>query len=1723
MADRAVQKRTFYPAALQPTASEISAHARHKRRWFPRHKEIWRRTRDYKVAQRYLSKPTYFSGALQLAVGFLVLVLGSWFLWPDLISKAMRSGFVTASGTVLKPVPSFGVVFLSIQGCVSILGFMVLNERKKRNYSQLVKDRYEEWIRRKEVKQEDLQHVLLPHYDKPCPYDPTDPDINIVLGEYFDNDAHKFGPVAHWYTLKMKGMKTGGTVIFGVTGSGKTSSVLRPVMRQSLGWMAHVDFDPENRGREKVAGFILDPKGSLAYDAKAVLETAGTDPVLDPHQISKNGPANITGLYYLMHEQKGALGEGGKMLFEPEFIKKYRGRSDDYLELGYDEAKVDKVWKKFQEFQDAASGLSKKLVDATADAPIPRNQLTIALPSSSQGASSGLIDLLEAKGDAKSYPTRQVLANLKIEIDAIQWARHLDKFTAAMVEPLGIAMDDLVRWLWVGRKADGPTDDKSGQSVVVHPMIPGTPFSMLNSLEAYAVNRNQIRRYAPAKQRPIGGIDDYKDAWAMREVRMWAFRDKQVGVARRAEASARMYALMQRFLKNDPNLKNQEKAEAYGTQLGRDINLLTRPLNELLGEHAVAWDWGRPAVVVHEDLKTTTERIRGSLEPWMVEAFRKGDYQSLSVPISEVPKPEEVSDEKRKELKGRYVEPDPVVVLARRASEMRQAEHRLLGQLLAEARDGLSGATKEVNDQAEVWAKILEDKLARVAIPKDGGRVREFILGALDAIRVNQGGENNLAADLVATILGMPTLPTPQTRNLMKGLYKAVGDKGEEFGVQAAFGAANVPGAQLHHYLHEATDAVADAWLKKPLGGVLVVGHSFLQSLGYEESQRDVLMTELRAALKALADNWVHAHLAALELVLENPTWAERLGEIGRKGLELFREADRYSRMGALVGYVEDSLVTDPRERKKASPNADWGDLIWSWETINKKARVAPFWRGPMTGLDMTPLHATQWDPAWSAIVWRLLGYSLNAAPQSLTPLAKLARRCTELGMYHQASLEAFQASVAPNIAWRTDGPYAYNPLYADDLAPIVVAGTFNQTVFAATSEGKDSSDAFWENASFTVVFNLLQTLLLVDGYATFPKIDALVTNEAILREYMDILRERVAKRDGSPEDIEVMTNILRWADGEWLTEASAKSETKDNIIRSLSVVTQPFKEPRFAICFAPAAKEDCSFPSWTWCMREGKVVVGNLPWEKYEKVAKVVLPLANKTFQKAVMMRDGVRPVNERIVKENRKEIEVSWRYINELMEGLKGNAAERLVLSIYLGRSLNEERKHASRNRDSEHELRELVGGDHYLVLWRKSLKDHTGLRNPTRCFGDVFLRQSRMGLDSADMMLGFLAGASGKAKPFSGEYLLASRQVQAGIEAGFFIHLLAMTREGTSSLGARAGDGNRTAEALLSIFTQAINLKEAGAIRDLLGYRNAEAVATDAKALPGLLVDEMADVLSRTAIVRLTSRLDQLIHDERMSGSAENYDGGAADAMRPRIRLQKAYLAMRALEAQIAQMPNTERAVLYLTDEAHFFVNGREDAQFVSVARSANALNFYSTQSPNSLIAKMGDEVTKQFLDSLPNRVILRMPDSKTAEACAEYMGGKTYRQVYEKSISQSFDDVRMDRTSGAGRGKSEGGSVSVQVKEEERWVVDLHQIVNLQAMECFAMVWDGKKNAEVRRVYTKPDYLYVTPAVRNFKRSGDKRYADLPKDIKDGEDLYALTVPRLLEYGVIDASR
>jgi len=1695
-------RRQFYPAVTKPTAPELSQHNKRKSNWFPIQKQIWKKTTAYQAALNYLSRPHYKKQAFWVGFITLSLGLGSWWLFTDPFTKAVRTGYTKANGEHLNPASNIFVTFLAVQGALSVLGFMFVAETKKRNGASLTKERYEEWLRRQDVTQEDLQRTLLPKYDAPHPYDPSNPDINFVLGEYYDNDAHKFGPVAHWYVMRMKGLQTGGMIIFGVTGAGKTSSILRPIMRQAFGWMAHVSYDPDNRGREKTAGFVLDPKGSLAVDTRQVLMTAGMDPILDPLQDKASDP-KLTPLIHLLHD--------GKDTVDPAVLAAYRGREDDYLELGYDELRVNRIWDNFQLIQTVAKRLVGEYSTPTISDPSERTnflegaEVRITGESfttkSEDGTSSVTVSFNEGaiqilSGSKAPMPRRVILASRTV-FRQIPWnaatLRHGDA-----IAPLYRSMDGLMQSVFLGRNEPSPQIDSGARGVglEIHPQIPGLLYSTRNALEAFAATRNLVRRFAPAKQSPVATLREYRAAWLLRESRMWEFSEVQVVDARRTISAARVAAIDARLDYEELPKATSRESEAFASQVIRDVTPLITPLQRLLGDGAVAPEYARPKVTPSDLMRAVVDKVKTALDHGLASRLASGDFLPYTVPTSEVPKPHPVDKATEDRLKGRYSAPDPVVLLVQRAGELREREGALTDRLLAAAGQGFKAALAEVEFVTKSLAEEVSNRIkAQGGAPPEG---LETSLGELaSAMTMTWGGSDGLAADLVATHLGMAALPAP---GVDFHRLAALGGKAQEFAAQA-LSASRFLGMDHDERLAQAADAVAEGWVEtaQTPGPVL---RAILKSSRMEEARIDQSFQHLQVALKGVFRSWVTSHMAALEEAMESPALRAEALALCDEGLTFAKDLDPIV-MGGGVNYDSpDGKIKD---------ELPWFRAIWTHD-LHGKAKVlrhGPFWRGPMGGRDMTPLHASQWDPVWGKTAWTLLSHTLTALPTTMalhitsnagvdSSLRWIARRGAMLGEYHCSCLESFRVTVAPNIAWRTDGCFAFNPLYAPDLAAIVIAGTFNDTAFEATSDGKDSSDPFWQNASFSTVFNILQVLTLVDGYATFPRIDTLVTNEEILREYLDELRDRLKNRQGRSEDMETISNILKWADGEWLTAASAKSETKDNIIRSLSVVTQPFKEPKFSVCFAPSAKEDISFPSFTWVMREGKIVACNLPYERYEKVAKVVLPLANKNFQKAVQMRDGVRGTNAEIVKRNRGEIKGLHEQAANLRAQIQNTAAEVRVLEVFF----------SSRKGP----------GDHLLGVWSAGKDTNAILRRDLVCMGDAFMSPARLSALKRDALVGFVLGATRKTTPYDGLYLASQPSGRAGIEAGFFC---AMLNKQGGNLSAVLQEGPAAKRLVEAIRTALSNTRGEEGNRNLWSGSDADLDHLVAD-LPAVLLQPVSKSLGRDTRLALVAEFKRLSSDHRSSNAEDASAMAAGQGSLPTARLGQVTAKIRALEDEIAEMPNTERPVVYMVDEAQRFVQ-QGDPQYVAVSRSCNALNFYSTQSPNALMARLDEAKTKQFLDNLPNRVILRMPDSKSAESCAEYLGGKKRFQIVETNVSQNFKDVRADTIQGGGRGQSEGGSVSVSMKEEERWVVDLQAIVNLQAMEAYAMVWDGKKNTAPRRIYTKPDYLYTVPEIRSYKRMAGTRYGDLPKEYPEGMDLYALTVPRLLELGVIDASR
>ncbi|OQA37296.1 MAG: hypothetical protein BWY56_01090 [Acidobacteria bacterium ADurb.Bin340] len=253
---RFVEMRDFYPAAERPLDAERADLKARKRALDRRQNEA--RTRMERHAT--ISRPKNGANA-QVAVGVFVLgAVGLGALLGAEATKAWFFGLKDAAGTTTLIPGAFGrTVFLAFQGALGASWVTHIKQKQKARLEDLERKRFQEWTTSVALKDGDLVPALLPSYVRPNPYNPIDDAFEFVIGEHYGTEGHKFSHQADWYGIPFEGLVTGGTVVFGISGSGKTAAVIKPFMRQVFGWKATVDYDDTGRGMEKCAGLVLDP------------------------------------------------------------------------------------------------------------------------------------------------------------------------------------------------------------------------------------------------------------------------------------------------------------------------------------------------------------------------------------------------------------------------------------------------------------------------------------------------------------------------------------------------------------------------------------------------------------------------------------------------------------------------------------------------------------------------------------------------------------------------------------------------------------------------------------------------------------------------------------------------------------------------------------------------------------------------------------------------------------------------------------------------------------------------------------------------------------------------------------------------------------------------------------------------------------------------------------------------------------------------------------------------------------------------------------------------------------------------------------------------------------------------------------------------------------------------------------------------------------------------
>ena len=1803
-----VERRPFYPSNLEPLPAERRDLKARSRTLTDLQRAHQRRcdghlvARDHNVAPRtYLRTILAFSsvlGGVALASVFGGEATNVW----------LHGMFSEGTGAALIPGGASATVGVAIQGAVGTAWYMATMDNAKRWKNDLVLKQFQEWSRSVKVTDGDLMDALLPRYVEDNPYDPTDDEFNFVIGEHYGTQGHKFSNEAQFYKIPFSGLVTGGTVCFGVSGTGKTASILKNFMRQVLSWKADVDNDGSGNGMEKVAGLFLDPKGSLAEEVRSALVAAGVDPIRETGKFSEAKARYLSPMLYHRHAdahrpemerkfegklstqlarqaiallgfagatlaREGQKGEGfvgniqqkhrhrvallrerkrryllgvrgkdksGAWVYKTHIdpnVRPFRGREGDYLELGFDDFRVNRIINAHNGVQAACAAFSKGLMEA----PPAGKETTVP---SSQDAEKESVKKLDTEIVSRLVlPSRdpQTLVPWTPKGEAVA-----SKALPYALNRLMQSVERLMSVVFIASKERHMVQEKpillsSSPDILLLEGVPGTRIGAKDDMESYADLRDLIRRLAPTKERPGENVLEYRCRYLMREAAFSIYNNSMAAVLENLKSSLRTLE----WLAADYGQIRPLVADLYGF-----LALAQMSLKDALGPggYEAEEDRGRGEVAMNPVLARELRRVESYLSPAALGDMKSGSLLAFRMVKSNLPTPRPRSKKEEEKMGPRFSRPDTIVELVKRIGELREAEQHLGASFkgwMAAVLTAAQGTAQMLGGRVDLVVADLQDHFV-----EKNPKLREVLRRGFDMMVSDLVEELplHLGEAFAAWLVAYPARKEDSTEGLSN--QSCVVNY-----VNAEVDKAPIPFTRV---LQECALSVQKQNLEfnthlygpGPLGGLMMerfangaVARSIvdLMTRGQDnayiayvarrlrELQEEALAHLVRLVLKAWADGQ-EAGGRNPKLGLEETVrglWV-RSREVMVDLAEIYRVGEA-ANMVAEMDHMMD--ISKELALSRSSGVGAWDPPKWEPTILFTPVPYRAFWRG-LPAAAGTPLGAlSTFDATWSTVLWKRLHVALQSAParagaENAPGWSQLNNLVETLADYHQCAMDAFAFYVAPNAGHKCDGPFCFNPVYLPGLAITNVSSTFTKAVFGAMNKG-GKSDPFWENSSNALVGNLLSATKLLYGYATFPILSKLISDKEGLKNVIKRLELKRANRQLRSDEMLDVQNILGWYYGQWETPGADKGETKVNIIATLSVVTNAFLDPGYQIAFAPQRLADISFPGWEWIFKHGKVVAVNLPIEKHAGVTPVVLALLNKSFQKYAQMRDQSRVENAKLTEENHAT--PRGRLKIKLLE-----QARDVVLQ-----KVDERRDWQEALADWDHSMGGGYPSEGRGDLISQLLPETSGVGNDNEPISETLRTVVFTRSVIRDSAMAFCLGVLGKKSGVSRaafERIPLDPAARGAYRAGTLIEKV-MTIPGLPWpkemwLGEEPlqigqiqkknwSEGRAEAVNLRKLMTDADHVIDllgkqghdtAHAIVELAGgptrFKELFRLMPAALALPRKIVFHPA-VQARLSQEKLA--LDAELNDLR-SGR-----GGLGAGLSLIAKVRDLTREIREIEDALEMMPNCSRYVVWTVDEAHFYLEGESDAQYASVSRSARMINMIACQGPSSIYSRMDEKVADALLINFPNRIVLRQADADEAETCANMLGGKHRTETVDRSMTQSFEDLHGG--TGGGRGKASGGSVQTSVKEEERFVVEPSLLTQLPAFQAVAVSWDGFTMQEPAKVWVKPDFLFLDRRIRDYDPNDPpKRSAKLPPSYPKGTDLFGLTAMRLMQLGV-----
>ncbi len=209
-------------------------------------------------------------------------------------------------------------------------------------------------------------------------------------------------------------------------------------------------------------------------------------------------------------------------------------------------------------------------------------------------------------------------------------------------------------------------------------------------------------------------------------------------------------------------------------------------------------------------------------------------------------------------------------------------------------------------------------------------------------------------------------------------------------------------------------------------------------------------------------------------------------------------------------------------------------------------------------------------------------------------------------------------------------------------------------------------------------------------------------------------------------------------------------------------------------------------------------------------------------------------------------------------------------------------------------------------------------------------------------------------------------------------------------------------------------------------------------------------------------------------------ESQYGVLANAVGTLLKLsfQRSALS-RVARAKQDQQTNTSRTLFFICDEYQKFVScagsaGEGDEQFYALSRQSKCFNLVLTQSPQSIISKVGEDAANVMFASLRTKLFLAMINPGDATLAAETLG-EDWQDVENLSFTETVQSASFNPVDASISGTDASVAESRQLQQQRRYLVEPVKITQLRTFECYATIFDGIKQRPPVKLYLKTDFV------------------------------------------------